>query len=211
MAVRRDDRTLAELAELLDVLRSSSRKLDAGEGAELGRKATALRPLWRELERRERAAASSQLGASPWQPAAGATRLDSDGGATCADALVVGDGQFAAAVVPTGGAGAGELWLRYDVPAGDFAVVSTAGSDFDTVVDVFESCPAAGSTAAAHGDDEVGLQARAAFRAAAGTAWWIRIRGWEGAAGMAAIDLASGASGFAGAVSDEISGQPVYR
>lgn len=200
--------TLSELEGLLAVLRESVRQPGNADGAALGRKLEALVPLLREVERRESARGSSQLGASPWDPPASGLRLDGARGSTCAEARAVRDGRFAAAIASHAGATNADLWLRYTAPASGAAVVSTAGSDFDTVVEVYHSCPSAGQAPAARGDDEVGLQARASFRVAKGATSWIRIAGADGATGMAAIQLEGGTGGFEGMVTNEATGLP---
>ncbi len=194
----------------LDALRREAQRLGAAS-AELGRKTAALRPLVYEVERRESADRSVVPSASAWKVHEPTTHLDAAATATCGEAVAGGDGRFGAAIgVGTGAAR--ELWLRHTAAAAGTFLVSTAGSDFDTVVEVYDSCPTAGTAPIAHGDDQVGLQARAAFRAAAGETSWIRVAGWEGATGAAAIEVAGGLAGFGGVVIREDNGQPAtYR
>jgi protocatechuate 3,4-dioxygenase beta subunit len=201
-----------ELGDLLDVLRSTASKRVATEGRDLARKAGALTPLLRDLENREGAADGTTLPTSLWEPGSATTVLDAGAGATCESALDVVDGSYQATIGRRTDGTSGELWLRYSAKVGGMAVVSTAGSDFDTVVDWFDACPTAGAVARDHGDDEIGLQSRAAAQIAAGETAWIRIRGWEGATGMAAIRLEGGSSGLSGIVTNESSGEPLaYR
>lgn len=200
--------------DLLDVMRRDGRKLGP-DGAALLRKAAALRPLLHEVERREAAGASrvapgsaapgSAAPGSAWSIAAPSRRLDTTAASSCADALAVGDGQFAAAI-GAAPSSSGGLWLRYTGGSDGMAVVSTAGSDFDTIVEVYDGCPAGKAPPLARGDDEVGLQARAAFAISAGETRWIHIAGWEGATGEAQLSTASGVSGFAGTVTREDGG-----
>jgi protocatechuate 3,4-dioxygenase beta subunit len=192
----------------LQGLRAAARRLEGAEGGELERKALALRPLLLDLER---AATGAHRGSSsPWNPVAvgQAAPLAAVGNSACSGAAQVGDGLWRASVGPAGG-GPSELWLRYAASASGWAAVTTAGSDLDTVVEVFASCPAAGDSPLARGDDEIGLQARAAFRVAAGDSRWIRIGGWRGAAGSLVVGLGGGLTGIAGTVTEEATGDPV--
>lgn len=195
------------LAARLNALRSAARRLDGPAGAELARKVAALRPLLLEAERAGSAAGGSPD--SPWRLAgvSSARWVDAADHASCRDALAVGDGRLAANLA--GPAGGGELWLRYTPAAGGFAAADTAGSGFDTVIEVYDRCPAAGGTRVARGDDELGLQARAGFRAAAGETRWIRVRGSEGTGGALTVRLEGGVSGIAGIVTRESNGSPV--
>lgn len=201
-----DEPRLPRLETLLGVLRDSGRKLGGAEGTSLARKAAALEVLLREVERQERAPAGAPLAASAWDVGTVGSRLDSAQGATCADAIAVGDGHFTAAVGPSAGGARDQIWLRYAVPAGVAAAASTAGSDFDTVVEVYRACPAGDDEPIARGDDEIGLQARASFRAAKGESVWVRIAGADGATGTVALQLEGGQSGFQGVVTDEATG-----
>lgn len=63
--------------------------------------------------------------------------------------------------------------------------VSTAGSDFDTVLYVLEACDPANEVAC--NDDGPGLQSELTFRAQAGVAYYIVVDGYNGASG--AFDL----------------------
>jgi len=201
-----------ELGELLELLRVSANKQVATEGRDLARKAGALMPLLRDLENQERAA-DGTLSTSLWEPRSAATVLDAGAGATCDHAFDAVDGSSYQATIGRGpNATSGELWLRYTAKVGGMAVISTAGSDFDTVVEWFDDCPTSSDPPSDHGDDEIGLQARVAARIAAGEPAWIRIRGWEGATGMAAIRFEGGSSGFSGIVTNESTGEPLaYR
>lgn len=200
---------LDRLADRLHALRGAARRMDGPAGSELARKADALRPLLYQVERTEGAGASNARPGSPWRrPAMTAARpVAAAAHATCRDALAVGDGVLVARLAqPAGGGG---LWLRYTASAGGWIVASTAGSDFDTAIEVYDACPATGGARVARGDDEAGLQARAAFEAAAGETRWLRLVGREGAAGTLVVEVGGGVSGFAGIVTREANGQPI--
>jgi len=204
-------RPIPLLAERLHALRRAAWELGDPVGAELARKAAALRPLLREVERSERAGVSGASG-STWRLAdrTSATWVETAAHAACRDARGVGDGLFAANNAGPGSGG--ELWLRYTAPAGGFVVADTAGSGFDTVVEVYDACPSSGGARIAGGDDQTGLQARVAFRSVAGETRWLRFGGWEGAVGSLRVEIESGVvAGFAGVVTEEASGDPLSR
>lgn len=192
------------LRRRLGRLRLEARRLAGGSGGELEAKARALRPLLLDLERA--AGGARRVSPSPWRPGAGraAVAVNAAAGGSCAAALPVGDGAWRAALEP-----AGELWLRYTAPVSGWARVTTAGSDLDTVVEVYAACPAGGGAPVVRGDDEIGLQAAAVFRVAAGESRWIRVAGWRGAAGSLAVGLGGGTTGISGAVTEEASGDPL--
>jgi hypothetical protein len=175
----------------------------------LARKADALRPLLREVERLE-AGGSIRKPASPWRSGTPGNRLDIAAAGTCGTAVAIGSGHFHA-TLGLRGASPTDLWLRFTANSGGISVVSTAGSSFDTTVEVYGACPDAAGRVLGRGDDELGLQARAAFPVEAGETSWIRIRGWEGATGRVAISLDSGVAGIAGTVTNETTGQPLSR
>jgi hypothetical protein len=199
----------------LTALRRAARRLGA-EGADLFRKAVALEPLLDEVERREveRRGVERPEGAgaldhtvSAWSAQAPGMRIEATTGATCGEATDVGEGRV---FVEVGASGARpEIWLRHRAAKTGMFLVSTAGSDFDTVVEVYESCPTPGARPLATGDDEIGLQARAALAVAAGEISWIRVGGWEGARGGAVVALEGGVAGFAGTITREDTGQPL--
>lgn len=200
---------LDRLRRHLQGLRTAARRLEAADGGELERKVLALRPLLLDLERGT-ATPARRRSPSPWQPAAGeaAAPLAAAAHSTCAAALPVGDGLWHAGLGSTPGR-SGEIWLRYTARSAGWASVTTAGSDFDTVVEVFAACPGAGGAPVARGDDQIGLQAAAAFRVAAGESRWIRLGGWRGAAGSLVVGLGGGLTGITGTVIEEVSGEPV--
>lgn len=199
---------LKQLAEILDVLRHSGHRL-GDNGRILVEKANALELLLREVEQRATAdAVPSSL--SPWRVAfASPTTIPPGLAATCTAALPVTDGQFVGAVLPAANGGAGEIWLRYTAAKSGVAVVNTAGSDFDTEIEVYGGCPSTGSRPTEHADDEIGLQARGSFHTTEGETSWIRIAGADGAFGSLLLELAGGLAGFQGVVTNEATGQPV--
>lgn len=193
--------------ERLDALRRAARRLGPA-GADLARKTRVLEQLVDAVERRERAGASAQP-ASAWSVDGAGERLDAAAGASCGEAAGIGAGRF---LVEVGGSGRPDVWLQHRSEVAGMLVVSTAGSEADTLVEVYDGCPAPGASPVAAGDDEIGLQARAARRVAAGETSWIRVSGWEGAHGTAVVAVVEGSSGFIGTVTREDNGHPVpYR
>ncbi len=188
-------------------LRRAARRLGVA-GAELVRKAGALEPLLYEVERRERVGTPAQR-ASVWSVDAPTERLDAAAGAACGEAAEIGKEPT---LVEVGDGSHSTVWLRHRAEAAGMLLVSTAGSDLDTVVEVYDGCPASGALPVAAGDDEIGFQARATWHVAAGETSWIRISGWEGAKGTAVVAIVDAVSGFAGKLTREDNGQPLgYR
>jgi hypothetical protein len=193
------------LDERLDALRRAARGLGS-EGVEIERKAEALRPLLGEVKRRRSLKSFADAAASPWDWPTRSAALSLSSAGACDDAVPVADGHYTAAIGSADG-----LWLRRASDAPGLVVVSTAGSDFDTVVEVYDGCPTGDGTPVARGDDEVGLQARVAYGPVFDRAILIHLTGALMAAGTAAIEIQSGATGFAGVVTDESTGQPLER
>ncbi len=210
VAAGRATANLVDFDTRLGALRTAALRLGPSDGRDLSRKVSSLGHLLDTLEREGRSTSEARRATSPWSAHPSAARLDGAAASTCETAPKVGDGWFATELPVRAGA-AGDLWLRYTSPARGIAVVDTAASDFDTTVEVYSTCAAGGRAPIARGDDEVGLQARVSFPTAAGATTWIRLSGWDGAAGAAVIHLASGTGGFVGFVTDAATGQPVDR
>ena len=206
LAAGHPGRLVKELGELRGVLRSTGRRLGPTAGGELVRKADALAPLLddggaaRERGHPQRARSLHMELEVP------SSRLDAAAAAACGNALAVGDG----ASPPT--------WLGAPATAASSGcatpprpghrVASTAGSDFDTVVEV-RRLPGAAARRWRAANDEVGLQARAAFRPPPA-----RPRGSAFAAGTERRERPRSASrgggaGFAGIVIDGTTGEGV--
>lgn len=76
-----------------------------------------------------------------------------------------------------------EMWYYYE-PAGDgTAVVSLAGSDYDTVLSVHSGCPGNLDNEIVCNDDYYGAQSRVTFAAVAGERYLIRVSGHAAATG----------------------------
>lgn len=203
-------RSIGRLTARLHTLRRAARTSGEPAATELARKAAALRPPIAEVERIERSGVAGAAG-SAWSLAGrrSATWVDAAAHGACRDARKAGEGVLTADIARAGARGG--LWLRYTAAAGGYITVDTAGSRFDTVIEVYDACPSAGGAPIAAGDDETGLQARVAFRALAGATYWLRVGGWGGSAGALVVDIEGGVvAGFAGIVVRELSGEPVF-
>ena len=81
-----------------------------------------------------------------------------------------------------------DIWFRYVPAANSTATVSTCGSGFDTVLQVFSgSCGAL--TLITCLDDFCGLQTEVVFGGSVGTTYYIRLGGYNGASGTGTILL----------------------
>ncbi|MFN0012289.1 MAG: hypothetical protein ACKVS8_11675 [Phycisphaerales bacterium] len=88
-----------------------------------------------------------------------------------------------------------DVWLRFTPACAGPVSVTTCGSNFDTVLDVFTACPSGGGIVVSCNDDTTACGAvltnpsSLAFDAAAGTTYWIRIGGFNGAVGSAVLNV----------------------
>ena len=116
----------------------------------------------------------------------------------CADAIALTnavphsmntDGATSTEAPPTCGSPFGKgVWYKFTPQASGQVIVSTCGSDFDTVLEVYTGgCGALMPLAGACNDDEgpacPGLQASTSFAATAGTTYWILVGGYNGESG----------------------------
>lgn len=118
---------------------------------------------------------------------------------SCASATLVTQGTYAGSTVgslPEGDTTCGasgqspDVWYRY-APAEDCSlVVDTCGSSYDTVLSVHTGCPGTAGNTLACNDDACGLSSRVQLAAAAGTTYWIRVSGYQGASGAFALRVA---------------------
>lgn len=112
----------------------------------------------------------------------------------CAAAISVGDGTFTGTNIgaTTDGSsscgGGGDVWWRYTSPITGTISVDTCGSDFDTVVSVFDDC---GGTELACNDDGCGLQSSLEFSATEGATYLVRVGGVIGQTGAVHLNISS--------------------
>lgn len=94
-----------------------------------------------------------------------------------------------------------ELWLRTTADSRTgWIAVSTAGSSFDTTIEVWSGCPESGGERLATADDELGLQAQLTLRRTPAEALWVRLAGWGQDHGTLIASLGGPSSGIAGRV-----------
>ena len=189
-------------------LRRAAEGLTGSASVELLGKLQALRPLLRALEMAGAGLPSGQALAAPWQgPDTGsAPGLDASSHGRCASPREVQEGEvFTSELSP----GAEELWLRHRAEREGVYAVSTAGSSFDTVVEIYSSCPETGGRLLRRGDDEIGLQSRSGYRAAAGEQFWVRIQAWHGAAGSLIVEVAGELTVLTGRMTRESDGSAI--
>lgn len=82
------------------------------------------------------------------------------------------------------------VWWKFTAPTAGQYVVSTEGSNFDTLATIYTGSSVSSLTQVAHDDDSgTGLTSRVAFTATAGTIYRIRIRGLSGTQGSIGIQM----------------------
>ncbi|MCP4660676.1 MAG: hypothetical protein GY856_35190 [bacterium] len=135
----------------------------------------------------------------------------------CANALAIGDGTVVgdtSGATNDGQATCGsslysrDVWFKY--VAGDRGYVSadTLGSAYDTVLSVHMACPGTAANQITCDDDAYGLQSAVSFYAPAAGEYWIRVSGFDDAAGTFQLHVeAHGA--ISGTVTDAATGDPL--
>jgi hypothetical protein len=118
---------------------------------------------------------------------------------TCAEATEIGVGTFSgdtSGASSDGGSSCGrslespDRWFRHTASRETAMVVDTCGSDYDTVLSLHSGCPGTTSNEIACNDDRCSSQSRVWAIVEAGTTYWIRVSGYEGAAGPFTLRLA---------------------
>jgi subtilisin family serine protease len=74
--------------------------------------------------------------------------------------------------------GGHSAWWRYTPSQSEQLIISTSGSNFDTVLAVYTGSSVSGLATVAYNDDTDGLQSRVAFQASAGTTYHIAVDGF---------------------------------
>lgn len=100
-----------------------------------------------------------------------------------------------------------DVWLKFTSPASASYSIDTFGSSFDTVLSVHSACPGSGFELACN-DDTLGLRSAVTVGVVAGNTVWIRVSGFDGAAGPFELQLGQGGS-VEGTVTHTGSGTPV--
>jgi hypothetical protein len=81
------------------------------------------------------------------------------------------------------------VWYRYVPAETRTIVVSTVGSDFDTVLTAFYGTDLLGLTEFACNDDAIGLQSKLKLQVYAGNTYFLRVGGYNGAGGSLTFQL----------------------
>ena len=87
--------------------------------------------------------------------------------------------------------GGASVWWQWTAPTTGQATVSTAGSDFDTILGIYRSFGGGmnGLLVVASNDDHNGLTSHTTFRAEHDVTYWIAVDGYGGTAGTIALEL----------------------
>jgi len=88
------------------------------------------------------------------------------------------------------------VWYRFVSASNVSATVTTAGSDFDTVLAVYTGSSLGSLSKIACDDDGVASAgaSQLTFVASGGTAYYVQVGGWSGASGTLVIDVSGGAT-----------------
>lgn len=124
-------------------------------------------------------------------------------GATCENALALGDREAAAVLLRGNGQAA---WFRWQAPSAGSWLLSTVGSDVDTTLAAFSAC--GDEQPAQSNDDGLDLQAELVVKAEyPGQIWWVAL---ESKSGPGRADLvAGGARTISGRIVSESSAAPI--
>jgi Carboxypeptidase regulatory-like domain len=118
----------------------------------------------------------------------GATR---DGQASCGSSLFSND-----------------VWFKLTVAASGYVFADTLGSGYDTVLSVHSGCPGDLVNQIRCNDDAFGLQSALSFYAYAGSEYWIRLSGFDQAAGEYELHVGLGGE-VSGTVTSAENGAPL--
>ncbi len=136
----------------------------------------------------------------------------------CADALVVevGDTVIGDTTDATrdGQASCGsslfsnDVWFKLTVPETGYYSVDTFGSSYDTVLSVHTGCPGTFDNQVSCNDDAYGLQSALSFYAYSDYEYWIRLSGFDQAAGEYELHVGRGGE-VTGTVTSAATGDPL--
>ncbi|MBC7773264.1 MAG: VCBS repeat-containing protein [Pyrinomonadaceae bacterium] len=137
---------------------------------------------------------------------------------TCSTATVITPGAYAGTTIgaTTDGAAscgqsddAPDVWYRYNATTDCQLDINLCGSAYDTVLSVHSACPGSAGNDLACNDDTCEVGSSVSLSAFAGTSYYIRIAGWDGASGAFTLTLAcSGGGGTVGDNSAFLSSSP---
>jgi subtilisin-like proprotein convertase family protein len=137
----------------------------------------------------------------------------------CVDAPNIGVGNFAfdntaattdgpaASCGFNGDPGAADVWFRFVAPAtASFTLDVCQGTNIDSILTILDAC---GGVELACNDDSCGLQSRVTFNATAGTAYLVRIAGFEGDIGTGTLTVTQNGGGGGGGNDDCANAQAI--
>lgn len=117
----------------------------------------------------------------------------------CADATPVGSGEtpFSTLGATTGGPfeefpcvmGGSDVWFRFVPACSGGVLVALCGSNFDTVLQIYDGCPTDAGQFLACNDDSCGQQSRTNWFAVRGREYFIRVGGFEGFQGAGLLTI----------------------
>ena len=81
------------------------------------------------------------------------------------------------------------VWYRWTPSQSGYATVTTAGSDFDTIVAIYRGSSLLTLTSVASNDDEGGMTSKVSFVVTAGVIYYIAIDGYSGDSGTIQLDV----------------------
>lgn len=94
-----------------------------------------------------------------------------------------------------GAGGSGSVWWHWTAPANGTVEISTAGSNFDTLLAVYTGNSVSALTEITSNDDDeqsLGVYSRVSFAASAGTTYHIAVDGYGADAGNVVLSLSQG-------------------
>jgi subtilisin-like proprotein convertase family protein len=87
-----------------------------------------------------------------------------------------------------GNIGGASIWYRWQAPASGSVTITTAGSNFDTVLGVYTGSSVSALTTIASNDDNGGVTSSVTFNAAGGTIYRVAVDGYNGATGNVTLN-----------------------
>jgi thiol-disulfide isomerase/thioredoxin len=112
-----------------------------------------------------------------------ANRIVVTGTNTVATGSNVGATREASEPLHAGASGGRSVWWSWTAPFSGLATISTAGTDFDTLLGIYIGLSVSGLTEVASNDDDQGLTSRVTFFAMAGQVYQIAVDGYGGSSG----------------------------
>ncbi len=117
---------------------------------------------------------------------------------SCSSATVIGTGTYSGTTVGATNDGScscglaaasADVWFRFNAPQSCLMNVNTCGSAYDTVLSIHTGCPGTAANEIVCNDDSCGNGSQVLLTAAAGTSYWIRVAGYNGAVGAFTLSV----------------------